>query len=136
MAGIGAIGAAANHTVGMSFGQQSGPPASSKQIAYLLSLLHAEGFDFSTARHPYGLTQRQARGKFTIGEASELINRLLDKDGAGADADSAPDAQADAKAARAQERLDTERATVLRGTPASLLVDELERRGYTVTAPD
>ena len=43
----------------MPFGQTSGPPASTKQIAYLKSLLRAEGHDdFRTARHVYGLTQR------------------------------------------------------------------------------
>ena len=61
----------------MAFGQQSGPPASPKQIAYLKSLLQAAGHDdFRTARHEFGLTQRQAGGKFTTGEASALIDRL------------------------------------------------------------
>ena len=69
----------------MSFGKQSGPPASSKQMSYLLSLVQKEGFtDFREARHPLGLTQRQAGGKFTIGEASALIDRLVNGESAAA----------------------------------------------------
>ena len=60
----------------MAFGQAAGPPASAKQIAYLESLLKQKGHDsFRDARHPLGLTQRQAGGKFTKQEASELIDR-------------------------------------------------------------
>ncbi|HRE00205.1 MAG TPA: uroporphyrinogen decarboxylase family protein, partial [Ilumatobacteraceae bacterium] len=62
----------------MAFGQQSGPPASAKQIAYLQALLDAAGYTFATARHQYGLTQRQARGKFSVSEASALIDRLVE----------------------------------------------------------
>ena len=63
---------------GVSFGQQSGPPASAKQLSYLLSLVKKAGFEgFRDARHPLGLTQRQAGGKFTGKEASALIDRLL-----------------------------------------------------------
>ena len=63
---------------GVSFGQQSGPPASAKQLSYLLSLVKKAGYEgFRDARHPLGLTQRQAGGKFTGKEASELIDRLL-----------------------------------------------------------
>lgn len=62
----------------MAFGQQSGPPASAKQLKYLLSLVQEAGHDsFRDARHPLGLTQRQAGGKFTSREASDLIDRLL-----------------------------------------------------------
>ena len=62
----------------MAFGQASGPPASAKQIAYLASLLKDAGYEtFREARHPFGLTQRQAGGKFTTSEASHLIDRLL-----------------------------------------------------------
>ena len=43
-----------------------GPPATDKQLAYLLSLLRKEGYDgFRDARRPLGLTQRQGSGKFT-----------------------------------------------------------------------
>ena len=49
----------------MAFGQQSGPPATAKQVQELLSLLHEAGHaDFRDARGPMGFTQRQAGGKF------------------------------------------------------------------------
>jgi hypothetical protein len=55
-----------------------GPPASPKQLQYLLSLIQGAGHGgFRDARRPLGLTSRQAGGKFTVGEASELIDRLL-----------------------------------------------------------
>jgi hypothetical protein len=61
----------------MAFGQASGPPAGQKQLDELAGLLQRRGFDsFREARHPFGLTQRQAGGKFTAGEATELIERL------------------------------------------------------------
>jgi hypothetical protein len=149
----------------MAFGQQSGPPASAKQLKYLLSLVQEAGHDgFRDARHPLGLTQRQAGGKFTTGEASELIDRLLageygdptDDDPAPAPADRgapagrdpatirtwgarssgrASDTRADAAAARAQQRLDDQRGELLAGMPADDLVAELERRGWTCTPP-
>ena len=117
----------------MAFGQQSGPPASTKQVAYLLSLLNADGYDFATGRHHYGLTQRQSRGKFTIGEASELIDRLLAK----ANGDESGDTTLfdDPVAVNAQEKIDTQRGALLRGIPAEVLADELERRGWAVIPP-
>ena len=61
----------------MAFGQASGPPAAVQQLNRLAELLAERGFDsFKEARHPFGLTQRQAGGKFSSGEASELIERL------------------------------------------------------------
>src|SRR6476661_8370708 len=117
----------------MSFGQQSGPPASSKQVAYLLSLLEAEGYDFSTGRHHYGLNQRQARGKFTVGEASDLIDRLVAR--AEADPEGAPTLFDDPAAVKAQQQIDTQRAALLRGIPAEVLADEMERRGWVVIPP-
>ena len=61
----------------MAFGQASGPPAAVQQLNRLAELLAERGFDsFKEARHPFGLTQRQASGKFSSGEASELIERL------------------------------------------------------------
>ena len=117
----------------MSFGQQSGPPASTKQVAYLLSLLEAEGYDFVTGRHHYGLNQRQAKGKFSVSEASELIDRLVARAEAGPDG--APTLFDDPAASKAQEQIDTQRATLLRGIPAEVLADELQRRGWAVIPP-
>jgi len=110
----------------MAFGQ-SGPPASPKQIAYLEALVEKAGFaSFRDARRPMGLTQRQAGGKFTKQEASELIDRLVN--GEIAPPPDAETAAADEKSAHAQ-------SVLLRGMPAQLLADELLRRGWTVTEP-
>jgi hypothetical protein len=119
----------------VSFGQQSGPPASAKQLSYLLSLVKKAGFDgFRDARHPLGLTQRQAGGKFTGKEASALIDRLLggEADGDEGDLDRA---RADAHAAQAADALATRQASLVRGMPAEVLVAELELRGWTVEPP-
>ena len=62
----------------MAFGQSNGPQASAKQMQYLEALLGKAGFaTFREARHPLGLTQRQAGGKFSTAEASALIEQLL-----------------------------------------------------------
>ena len=75
----------------MAFGQ-SAPPATPKQVQYLLSLVQKAGHtSFRDARGPLGLTQRQASGKFSKNEASALIDRLLAGDGDGSgDAGSGP----------------------------------------------
>src|SRR4029079_11348069 len=71
----------------MPFGQQSGPPASARQVKELLGLLQEAGHvDFRDARGPMGFTQRQAGGKFTRDEAEEFIERLQATE---SDADSA-----------------------------------------------
>lgn len=101
----------------------SGPPASQKQIAYLASLLEKAGYaSFREARHPMGLSQRQAGGKFSVQEASALIDRLLNND------DVAPDTAV-------SESVRATQATTLRGIPADLLADELLRRGWSVREP-
>jgi hypothetical protein len=118
----------------MAFGQQSGPPASHKQLQYLEALLRKAGHDgFRDARGPLGLTQRQAGGKFTRDEASTLIDQLLSDD---------PEAEAPIGAGRATleqtsatDRLEAERVQALKGMPATLLADELARRGWAVQAP-
>lgn len=81
----------------MAFGQQSGPPASARQVQELLALLQDAGqTDFRDARGPLGFTQRQAAGKFTRDEATELIDRLQSSEGDGvADGDGARDPSAE-----------------------------------------
>lgn len=114
----------------MAFGQQSGPPATARQIQQLTQLLLAAGHvDFRDARGPLGLTQRQAAGKFTRDEADDLIARLEDEteDGAGAPPPVA-----------ATERFDrrhAERVAAVRRLPDELLAAELQRRGWVVMEP-
>jgi hypothetical protein len=124
----------------VSFGQQSGPPATAKQVRYLQALLEQAGYaSFRDARRPLGLTQRQGSGKFTRQEASALIDTLVDT---GVD-DDAPDRGRErstgpghaVEARSAAETLDADRVELLRGMPASLLADELVRRGWKVTEP-
>lgn len=108
----------------MAFGQQSGPPASGRQVQQLLDLLRAAGHsDFRDARGPMGFTQRQAAGKFTRDEADAFID-LLEQ--AGADGD------VDRGGAPALSPAD-ERA--LRRIPAEHLAAELQRRGWAVIQP-
>jgi len=125
----------------MSFGQQSGPPASQKQVAYLKSLFQKAGFDdFRAARHSYGLTQRQAGGKFTTREASALIDQLLGVEPADEGIDGAdgvaPKLPISGERVRAETVHADARVELLRGMPAELLSAELERRGWQVTPPD
>ena len=120
----------------MSFGQTA-PPATAKQVQYLLSLVQKAGHtSFRDARGPLGLTQRQASGKFSRNEASALIDVLL------AEPSSSTDEPAGSavlggfgESISAADRLESERAEVLRGMPAGLLAAELERRGWQVTPP-
>lgn len=113
----------------MSFGQQAGPPASTKQVEYLLALIRKAGHDgFRDARGPYGLTQRQSSGKFTRSEASLLIDQLLN-----GSATDQPQISFESTAAAA--RIDEERARVLSASPAEMLADELARRGWSVAPP-
>lgn len=130
----------------MSFGQSTGPSASAKQVQYLLSLVQQAGHEgFRDARHPLGLTQRQAGGKFSMSEASELIERLLADEGpTGDDAvtgstDVAPataPSPSPAPALASGPAPGAPRRTAkIADIPAERLVRELERRGYTVTPP-
>jgi hypothetical protein len=105
----------------MAFGQQSGPPASPKQIQELLGLLKSAGHtDFRDARGPMGFTQRQAAGKFTRSEASDFIDQLQD-------AEFSPQSTG----LVTTESLSTTEEQ-LSGLPAELLARELERRGWVV----
>ena len=120
----------------MSFGQQSGPPASPKQLAYLKSLLAKAGHDdFRTARREYGLTQRQSGGKFTSREASALIDRLLGNEPSDPPSVTGRAAARDEAEEVASDELTRTRTAMLTGIPADLLAAELERRGWTVTPP-
>ena len=59
----------------MAFGQQTGPPASAKQVDEIAPLLEQAGYaSFREARHIFGLTQRQASGKFTQDEADRAAS--------------------------------------------------------------
>jgi hypothetical protein len=118
----------------MAFGQQSGPPATARQLQYLESLVQKAGHvGFRDARGPLGLTQRQAGGKFTRDEASALIDQLLQADPAHEAPIGGREPSMDQH--RAEEQLEVQRAQTLRGIPASLLADELRRRGWSVTEP-
>jgi hypothetical protein len=111
----------------MAFGQQSGPPATAKQVNELLDLLQQAGHtDFRDARGPMGFTQRQASGKFTRDEAEAFIEQLQ---GAAEDSGEAPVAEA-----APSVRL-TEADRALRRIPAETLAAELQRRGWVVLEP-
>lgn len=112
----------------MTFGKQSGPPASARQVQELLTLLQEAGHaGFRDARGPMGFTQRQAGGKFTRDEVATFIDRLQ---GAEFDRSAPADAPADAPAARQPAA-----GQALRDMPAGLLAAELQRRGWIVTKP-
>jgi hypothetical protein len=109
----------------MAFGQQSGPPATAKQVSELLDLLHEAGHsDFRDARGPMGFTQRQAAGKFTREEADTFIGQL--QDGEPPEGPSSPAAVA--------PRLTAAERTV-RDVPTPVLAAELQRRGWIVVEP-
>jgi hypothetical protein len=136
----------------MAFGQQSGPPATGKQLQQLLALLEAAGHsDFRDARGPMGFTQRQAGGKFTRDEADAYIEQLeAEAEAGGGDGEAAGAAPAPApsaarpkasapkagasKTGSGPERLTTAQQT-LRRMPDDLLAAELQRRGWVVMEP-
>jgi hypothetical protein len=129
----------------VAFGQAAGPPASAKQVARLVELLAEAGYDgLREARHPFGLTQRQANGKFTGPEASELIERLEAEQGTGT-GEPAPDPAPAARPARRTPRAvparrppvpDPAPGEVAAAFPDELLAEELTRRGWTCTPPE
>lgn len=105
----------------MAFGQQSGPPASARQLKELLELLQAAGHvDFRDARGPLGFTQRQAGGKFTRDEAAAFIERLQ--------GDAPDEAPAPTRRLSATER-------AVQQLPTDVLAAELQRRGWIVLEP-
>lgn len=116
----------------MAFGQQSGPPASHREVAELLSLLQEAGHaDFRDARGPMGFTQRQAAGKFTRDEVAAFIGQLREaaegSDGAAAEPAPTPAAKRTPRQAAA--------VAALRTVPAEALAAELQRRGWAVLEP-
>jgi hypothetical protein len=132
----------------MAFGQAQGPPAGQRQLDRLAELFERAGYSsFREARHPFGLTQRQAGGKFTVDEADSLIERLEAAEAVAegvaappaaeptvpvpARTAPAPASQPSARRAASAER----RAAVLSAFDDRLLVDELERRGWCCIPP-
>jgi hypothetical protein len=114
----------------MAFGQQSGPPATARQVQQLTALVHAAGHvDFRDARGPLGLTQRQAAGKFTRDEADALIAQL-EAEAEAADGDTPPN-----NPPPKIDRREAERLAALRKMPDDLLAGELQRRGWVVLEP-
>jgi len=108
-----------------------------KQVAEIESLLERAGFSsLREARHIYGLTQRQAGGKFTTGEANELIAHLLAGEG---ELDSEQAAAAvDAivvSEQRAAKRGAAKQDELLAAVPDDALADELVRRGWVCMPP-
>jgi hypothetical protein len=125
----------------MAFGQQSGPPATARQVRQLNELVVAAGHtDLRDARGPLGLTQRQAGGRFTREEADDLIARLEAEAEAATDADGVadtvapPDPRLAASAARFDRR-EAQRRQALAAMPAEALAAELQRRGWVVLEP-
>jgi hypothetical protein len=110
----------------MAFGQQSGPPATARQVSELLGLLNEAGHtDFRDARGPMGFSQRQAGGKFTRDEAEAFIEQLQEAADAGASSpDPVPAAPRLSAADQALRRLTDEQ-----------LAAELQRRGWVVMEP-
>ena len=141
----------------MAFGQAAGPPASAKQLEHLAALLAEAGYDsFREARHPFGLNQRQASGRFTGAEASELIEQLEAGEGAeGPEGDEPPPTSRVPKRAAPAPRPTARRPArpvapppggvggtaevgagdVVTAFPDELLAEELVRRGWTCTPP-
>jgi hypothetical protein len=118
----------------MAFGQQSGPPATARQVAELLALLQEAGHvDFRDARGPMGFTQRQAGGKFTRDEATELIERLQEA-ASGAGGDGSGSGSGEPATPAPVVRLTAVERT-LRDLPAEQLAAELQRRGWIVVEP-
>ncbi|MEI7859141.1 MAG: hypothetical protein WCI26_04845 [Acidimicrobiales bacterium] len=131
----------------MAFGQPSGPAATARQLRDLTALIEGAGHvDFKDARGPLGLNQRQAGGRFTQDEASELIARLQadaeaeeqkqqqkeQEQSDGTDGpEEAPALGAPPRAASRTQSL----ARQLQRVPEELLVDELRRRGWSVAPP-
>ena len=121
----------------MAFGQQSGPPATARQMKQLTELVLAAGHtDLRDARGPLGLTQRQAGGRFTREEADDLIARLEDDVAADGEAGTVPPPDPGHAASAARfDRREVQRRRALAAMPAEALAAELQRRGWVVLEP-
>lgn len=125
----------------MAFGQQSGPPATARQVKHLSELIMAAGHSgFRDARGPLGLTQRQAGGRFTQEEAHALITRLETEAeaGTGAPAELAKEPVEPSSGSVSSpvfNRRADERIRDLHKVPDDVLAAELQRRGWIVMEP-
>lgn len=124
----------------MAFGQSPGPAASHRQMAELLELLQAEGFDgYRDARGPMGFNQRQGNGKFTGEEADAYIAQLYEQAESADDQSEAPVARkAPQPKSQPVQKQQPKASPVPRAVLEAgdeVLVAELERRGWVVTAP-
>lgn len=127
----------------MAFGQSAGPAATGRQVKELLELLNNLGHaDFRDARGPMGFNQRQAGGRFTAEEATELIDELqaaeheAQQEAPTAPAKKKPKAKAGAESKSVKPVSDlTDHEKAIRTAPTKWLVLEVRRRGWTVTKP-
>lgn len=123
----------------MAFGQQSGPPATARQVQELLALvLQAGHTDFRDARGPLGLTQRQAAGKFTLDEADAFIEQLTEAQDTAdvlTELDGGPLPRPRSARVTAADRREAEAVRPLQAMAPELLAAELQRRGWAVMAP-
>jgi hypothetical protein len=113
----------------MAFGQPAGPPATHRQLEELTALLQAAGHsDFRDARGPMGFSQRQSGGRFTRDEADAFIGRLQADRPVAEEPAARPTTTVPARPPRV--------VRTLRDVPTDQLAAELERRGWTLEAPD
>jgi hypothetical protein len=121
----------------MAFGQQSGPPASAKDVQRLVHLLQEAGHsDLRDARGPMGFTQRQAAGKFTRDEVAAFIEQLEHEADGSSAGSSAPGPVVEMRTAeRSAPRAPADEHRSLRVVPTEHLAAELQRRGWVVLEP-
>lgn len=125
----------------MAFGQSAGPPASPKRVAELAAVHEARGFDsFREARHPIGLTQRQAAGRFTNAEVEELLARLESEPGDGGEPDGGEPAGGESvggepTAARVDRRRRSQQEELVVRLDAGVMATELVNRGWCCIPP-
>ena len=120
----------------MAFGQSAGPPASPKRVAELAAVLEARGFDsFREARHPIGLTQRQAAGRFTNAEVGELLARLESEPGNGGEPAGGESVGGEPTAAPVDRRRRSQQEELVVRLDADVMATELVNRGWCCIPP-